>query len=64
MQVYVTFTIINVMEPRMGKLILNHLIETNCPEFSNRLMDSYFFKLTLESDHLGFYFLQTFSKLS
>ena len=40
----------NLIEPRIGKLILNHLIGNNCPEFLNDgLLDSHFFKLTLES---------------
>ena len=39
-------------ELRMGKLILNHLIWNNCPEFCNGLLGSYFFKLTLESDYV------------
>ena len=30
----------------MGKVILNHLIGNNCPEFRNGLLGSYFFKLT------------------
>ena len=34
----------------MGKLILNHLVGNNCPEFRNGLLDSDFFKLTLGSD--------------
>ena len=42
--------ITNLIEPRMGKL--NHLFENNCPEFRNGFLDSYFFKLTLESDCL------------
>ena len=36
----------------MGKLILNHLIGNNYPEFRNGLLDRYFFKLTLGSDCL------------
>ena len=36
----------------MGKLILNHLIRNNYPEFRNGLLDCYFFKLTLGSDCL------------
>ena len=46
------FMITNLIEPRMGKLILNNLIGNNCPEFYNGLLESYFFKLTLESDFL------------
>ena len=42
----------NLMKPCMEKLILNHLVKKNCPEFCNRFLDSYFFKLTLWSDCL------------
>ena len=48
--------ITNLIEPRMGKLILSHLIVNNCPEFRNGLLDSYFFKLTLGSDCLELWF--------
>ena len=48
------FIITNLIEPRMGKLILNHLTGNNCPEFHNGLLDSYFFKLTLGSDFGNF----------
>ena len=34
MQIYVMFIITNLIEPRMGKLILNHLIENSCPELA------------------------------
>ena len=44
--------ITNFMEVRMGKLILNHLIRNNCPEFGNGLLDNYFFKLTVGRDFL------------
>ena len=40
--------IANLIESRMAKLILNHLIR----EFRNGIPDSYFFKLTLGSDYL------------
>ena len=43
------FTINNLIEPRMGKLIFTHLIGNNCLKFRNRLLDSYFFQLTLGS---------------
>ena len=49
---YVMLVITNVIELRMGKLILNHLIGNNYPEFRSGLLDSYFFKLTLGSDYL------------
>ena len=39
-------------QPDIGKLILNHLILNNCTELRNRLLDSYFLKLTLGSDCL------------
>ena len=38
--VYVT----NLIELRMGKLILNHFFRNNCPEFRNGLLNSYFFR--------------------
>ena len=37
----------NLMKPCMEKLILKHLVKKNCPEFCNRFLGSYFFKLTL-----------------
>ena len=37
----------NLIKPHLGKLILNYLIGSNCQEFRNGLLDSYFFKLTL-----------------
>ena len=46
------FMITNLIEPPKKKLILNHLIGNNCPEFRNGLLDSYFFKLNLRSDCL------------
>ena len=36
----------------VGKLILKNLIGNICAEFHNGLSDSYFFKMTLESDCL------------
>ena len=36
----------------VGKLILKNLIGNICEEFRNGLSDSYFFKMTLESDCL------------
>ena len=50
------FMIANLIEPPMGKLILNHLIGNKCPEFRDRFLDSYFFKLTFGSDCLELYF--------
>ena len=44
--------ITNLIKPWMGKLILNHLIGNNFPEFHIRLLGSYLFKLTLGSDCL------------
>ena len=44
--------ITNLIEPCMGKLILNHLFGNTRPEFCNGVLDSYFFKLTLGSDCL------------
>ena len=49
MQVYMMLVIANLIEPCMWKLILNHLKVDNCPEFCNRLLDSYCFKLNLRS---------------
>ena len=46
------FTITNLIEPRMRKLTLNHLIGNNCPKFRNGTLSSYFFKLTSGSDCL------------
>ena len=51
--------ITNLIEPRMGKLILNYLIGNNCPEFCDGILDSYFIKLTLESDCLELCFLDS-----
>ena len=46
------FMMTDLIEPRMEKLILNHLIGNNCPVFRNGSLGSYFFKLTLGSDYL------------
>ena len=46
----------SLIELYMGKLILNHLVGNNCPEFRSRLLDSCFFKLALRSDGLELYF--------
>ena len=46
----------NLSESRMGKPILNHLIENNSPKFRNGLLDSYFFKLTIGGVCLELYF--------
>ena len=43
------FMITNLIEPRMRKVTLNHLIGNNCPEFRNGLLNAYFFKLALGS---------------
>ena len=56
MQIYVMFIITNLIEPRMGKLILNHLIENSCPELAMDFWAVVFFKLTLRSDCLELYF--------
>ena len=48
--------IANLVEPRIGKLILNHLIRINCPELRNGLLDSYFSKKNLGSDCLELFF--------
>ena len=55
--------ITNLIEPCMGKMILNHLTGNNCPEFLNGLLRSYFYKLTLESGCLEFYGDSPFQKL-
>ena len=36
---YVMFVLTNLIEPRMGKRILNHLIWNNCPEFGYGLLE-------------------------
>ena len=54
----------NLIEMRLGKLIINHLIGNNCPEIRNRLLDSCLFKLTLGRDYLKLCFWQSFSKPS
>ena len=41
--------ITNLIKPRMGKLMLNHMIGNTYPEFRNGILDSKFFKLTLGS---------------
>ena len=48
--------ITNLIEPRVRKLILKHLIGNIFSEFRNGFLDSYFFKLTLGSDCLELYF--------
>ena len=52
MQEHVIFMIINLIQLCMGKLIRNHLIRNNCPEFCDGLQDSYVFKMTLGSNCL------------
>ena len=49
--------ITNLMELRMGKVILNRLTGNNCREFCNGPLDSYFFRLTLGNDCLELCFL-------
>ena len=39
------FMITNLIEPRMGKLMLNHLIGKNCPEFLNGLLWDFVFSI-------------------
>ena len=55
--------ITNLIELFIWKLILNHLIRNNCSEFLNRLLDSYFFMLTLRSDYLELCFWVVASKI-
>ena len=50
------FIITNLIESRTDKLILNHLIGNNRPEFRNRVLGIYFFKLTVESGCSELYF--------
>lgn len=50
------FTIKSLIERRIRKLILNHLIKNCCPEFRNGLLYSYFSKLTLGNAFLELYF--------
>ena len=40
------FMITYLIEPCIGKLILNHLIGNDSPEFHYKLLDIYFFKWT------------------
>ena len=42
------FMITNLIELRIGKLILNHFIKNNCPEFPNGILDSYFFQIDIK----------------
>ena len=51
--------ITNLIKPRMRKLILNHLIGNDSPEFHNGLLGCYFFKLNLGSDCWNFLFLRS-----
>ena len=44
--------ITNLIELRMGKLILNHLLGNTCPEFCSGVLDSWKIKSTLGSDCL------------
>ena len=53
----------NLIESCMGKMILNHLIGNNCPEFLNGLLGSYFYKLTLEKGCLQLYLDSRFQNL-
>ena len=48
-EVYVMFRITNLIEPCLEKLILNHFIRNNYPEFRSGPLESQFFKLTLGS---------------
>ena len=43
------FMITNLIGPRIGKQIQNHLILNNYPEFRNERLESYLFKRTLRS---------------
>ena len=42
----------------LGKLMLNHWIENDCPEFYKEFLDSYLFKLFLQSHCLELCFLK------
>ena len=61
---YVMFIITNLIEWRMGKITLNHFVGNNCPEFCNRFLDSFVFKLTLGCDVWNFVSRQLLSKPS
>ena len=52
----VMFMINNLIEPCLGKVLLNHLIGNSCPKFRNGLLGIYFSKLTSGSDCLELYF--------
>ena len=54
---YVMFAITNLIKPRMGKLILYHLIQNNCPDFRNGILDSFF----LQPELFGKYFVFKFN---
>ena len=56
LEVYAVFMNTNLIKPHMGKLIRSHLVGNNYPEFRNRRLDCYFFKLTLGSDYFVFCF--------
>ena len=51
--IYVMFMVTNLIEPRTRKLILNHLIGNNCPEFRDGPLDSYFSKINRGSNCFG-----------
>ena len=55
--------ITNLIEPPMGKLIVNHLIGNTCLKFCNGLLNTYFFKLTLEKGCLGRFWTATFKPI-
>ena len=46
-----------MIEPHIGKLILNHLIVNNCPEFRNGLLDLLMFQVEFRKSLLGTFFL-------
>ena len=61
---YAMLMITKLIELCIGKLILNHLVGNDCREFGNGLLDSHFFKLTLQVIFWNFVSEQSLSKLS
>ena len=51
--------ITNLIEPRVGKRILNHLIGNNCPEFCNELPEYLLFQTDLKKRLFGTLFLHS-----
>ena len=50
------FMTTKLIEPHVGKLMLNHMIGNNSSELGDELLDNYFFKLILGSNCLELFF--------